>query len=83
VHADTGSHAHESQWACRLCCCFDGVLQVPETLQYRVVRNMSRNDLTVVDSIVEAPGILQAKPKLTGELQQHAQAQARLRSRLP
>jgi hypothetical protein len=43
------------------------LLQVPETLQYHVVRNMSRSDMTIVDSIVEAPGILQAKPKLTGE----------------
>lgn len=42
------------------------VIVVPETLQYHVVRNMSRSDMTIVDSIVEAPGILQAKPKLTG-----------------
>lgn len=40
--------------------------QVPETLQYRVVRQLSRNDMTVISTMVEAPGILEAKPRLTG-----------------
>jgi hypothetical protein len=46
--------------------CAPPVLQVPETLQYRVVRAMSRHDLTVLSTMAEAPGILQAKPRFTG-----------------
>jgi hypothetical protein len=46
-------------------------MQVPETLQYRVVRAMSRHDLTVLAMMAEAPGILQAKPRFAGKQLKH------------
>lgn len=42
------------------------VVQVPETLQYRVVKRLSRRDLTILDTMVEAASIMEARPKLTG-----------------
>lgn len=50
-----------------MCVLFVYLTQVPETLQYRVVRTMSRQDMSVLSTMAEAPGILQAKPRLTGK----------------